>query len=202
MAYRDGERHSGGMLAGVVLGGALVAAAAYILTSKNGQKIKRELREGYKEATNKVEQFIGGLKDTMQTHLSQKMEDISEKTSSTIGSAKEALTAFADLENRDFKQGLVVGGILGVALSIGSTLVFKASFEEKNSFNGIEHLGCQLIKWKNIAKEMMESVTGEGSNRDNSKIHHFPQGQSQTLDEVLDFAATGMKLWKKVKGCR
>ncbi len=191
------ERNSKGVVIGIVLGGAL-AAAAYILTSKNGQKIKQNLAEGYEEVSNTVEQFISSLKETVQTNLSQKMEDISEKTKQTLDSAKETLTTFADLESKDFKQGLLIGGIVGVALSVGGTLVFKASFEEKNRFNGVEHLGCQLVKWKNIVKEVMGSVTGES----NSKIHHFPKQESQTLDELLDFAATGMKLWKTMKSGR
>ena len=183
MAYK--ERGSKGLLFGMALGGALVGVAAYLVTSKNGRKLQQELMKGYEEASHQVEHCIGSLKEKMQTTVTKKMEDISEKTT-------EMLTDFADVESKDFKQGILVGGIVGVVLSIGCTMVFKASLEEENGF---EHFGSQLVQWKNILKEVMDTF-----GKTTSKIHPFPSDQSHTLDELVDFAATGMKLWKKVKG--
>ncbi len=144
------------------------------MASKNGKKFQHDLREGYEDATDRVGEFVGSLKDSIGSQAKEVWKEYSEK-------AKEQLGEFADLESKEFKQGLLMGGVVGVALSVGAAFVYKASCEERN-------FGQELIKWKNVAKHVMD------------KVEHAPAcKRSNTVDDVLDLAATGLRLWKTMK---
>jgi gas vesicle protein len=182
MGCNHNQSSTNGVLLGAVVGGLLVGACATFLTSKTGKKIKREFYENCDEFGDKIENFIN-----------DKVEDISGKAKETIESAKEQIDAMADFDNKDFRCGILVGGVLGSLLGAGGTIMYNASFQEKNHFDIVKNIGQQTEKWKKIIGDVLE-VAEQAPVR--KKIEKYG---SSSMSELLDFAITGMKLWNNFR---
>ena len=56
-----------GVLIGVVIGGAVAAGMAYILTSKKGQALQSDIKDACKDVRNQVDQSLDDAEDTTET---------------------------------------------------------------------------------------------------------------------------------------
>lgn len=183
--------NSKGLLAGAVLGGLLVGGCVVFLNSKSGRKIKNDISENYENLGNKIEQFVSDLNEGVKNQVKSKVDNWSEKAQNTMASVKEEISEVVDLESKNFAHGVITGGVLGVLLSVGGTIMYKSCFEKETNF--VQNIGCQASKIKKMINDTLETVDA----RTKPLIAECRDGHP--INDVLDFAITGMKLWQAMK---
>lgn len=176
MGYGYGHDRAKGVLLGAVMGGLAAFAAASFLTSKTGKRLRENLQETGSEFSEKVEGFISGIK-----------ENINEKTEAVSNKVNMAKDFVNDLDTKDFSCGIVVGSILGGLAGIGGTIVYQSTFHNHGDFDVFNNMRSQAMKWKTFIKDAVELVDGRPSCRNDS------------MNDLLDFAATGVRLWHKFR---
>lgn len=165
---------------GAVLGGAVGGIAVSVLSLNNGNSLKGTC-EKY---SDKIRMLVQEIKENITDNINEKTGFVTDKTKEIIESIKDEIEEFPGLDNKDFKKGLLIGGILGGLLGSGTTLLCKATCEEKK---------CdQSSGWKQIAKEVLGVLDTKGQSRVEQ-----PR-QSKTMHDVFDFAMAGIQLWKNV----
>lgn len=165
---------------GAVIGGALGGIAVTLLASNNNGK---GLRGTCEEYGDKIKNIISEMSNNIAGNINEKTAFMSDKTKEIIESIKDEIGEFPDLENKDFKKGLIVGGILGGLLGSGTTWVCKGNNEERNS---------QAYGWQKMAKNVLEILDTKSQSK-----HEAPH-QSKTVHDVFDFAVAGLQLWKNI----
>ena len=196
MGQTNSKGKGKGMLCGLVVGGLAVGACVALFTSKAGKKLRGDIAENCEDFGEKIEDFFGSLKENVKNDFHDRVDNLSEKTKDAMQYVRDGIGSAASLENKDFKNGLFVGGVLGVLLTIGGTMMYKASFEDSEQMNMFNNFGQHACKWKKIIKDVLEnSDEPTRSARDESKCGHH-------INDVLDFATLGVRLWKNMKNNR
>ena len=190
----NSQTGSKGLLCGLVVGGLAVGACVALYSSKTGKKLRQDLAENYEELGDKIENFFESLKDNVQNNFHEHVDNLSEKTKDAMKSVKNGIGNACDLENKDFRKGLFVGGALGALLTVGGTIMYKASFEDREA-SVMDNISQHACKWSRVIKDALEN--SEELTRCASST-----SRSHSINDVLDFAALGLRLWKNMKNKR
>lgn len=190
--------HSQNLLGGLLIGALVGIGGAFLIKSRAGEKIKRDLCDIYDGACDKVGNF---------TH------DIAEKSEElTHGIKKHFCNNKSSATSKNFLIGSIAGGVLGISAIAWLTSDMSKGFR-KNFCHTFE---CLTDKTREIADEIedtTEEVVDNLENRLNgwvkiaSKlIHNFSdtthknvKDAHMNLDKVVDWAVLGIRLFNSLK---
>lgn len=179
---------TGEVLIGALLGGLLLGGATALLSTKKGKKIKNQVGEKLHDLKENVEGFMD--------NFSEKSHEARKQAHDWSTKAQYVLDAINQINNtepeRHSKSGLLLGGILGAlaGAAAGTLLAPRLEFEEGEYFSNIRR------NWKPMASKIIELINEKATN-------HFetPEDDEEesTLNEALQFASAGFRLWKSIK---
>lgn len=166
---------------GAIIGCAVGCIAANMLASKNS----KGLADTAKEYTDNFKTMLADMGSNVSDTVQDKVDYVNDKAHDVINSVRKEIGEFPNLENKDFKKGLIVGAAMGGLLGSGSTMMHNWHANQKDS----------NTDWKAIVKNVLH-LLDVGNHPDESQ--HIEVASNKTND-VLDFATAGIQLWKKMK---
>ncbi len=159
---------------GAAIGGAVGCIAVALLSSKNANSVKAKCG-GYGD---KLKSFVNEVSSNISENINETTGSMTDKAYDLIESVKKEIGEFPDFDNKDFIKGLIVGGVLGGLLGSGTTLLCNGNVPSN---------------WKAMAKNVLQLLETTGLSKQQAA------GHCKITDNILDFTAAGIQLWKKIK---
>lgn len=189
------------VLTGVLLGGLVIGAAAYFLSTKTGKKVRKDLNCKYQEIKEDLEDFISDLNSNISKNLDETTSEWSEQAKETVDYLKDKIATLGDPENQELRSKLMAGGgLLAAVLAVG-TAVWLASHSDKLGSIQRSTSSSQVYAWKNTLKDMIDFMN-ERMQQSSNQLKNRAKAEvssSGPLNEVLDFATAGLQLWQNIK---
>ena len=176
----DNQMSPQAILIGAVLGGLLGTAASSVLSTKN----ERSLTDNLGEYGEKIKSLVQDLHGNIANNISDGAECLTEKAQEIVKTIKNEAQSYTDFENKDFRKGVLVGAVLGGLLGAGGACVYNECHEKKTPGTN----------WKKIAQEVLEIMNTKGFSQCRERCT-----KSHTMDDMLDFAVSGLQLWKNMQ---
>lgn len=167
------------ILVGAVIGGMLGGTAASVFTSKNASSV----RDNFHEYSDKIQAFIHSVNDNVSSSIHDNAESLTDRAHDILSTMKSEFDSFPDLENKDFQKGLMVGAALGSLVGAGGAALYNSCSPKADKCN----------TWSKVAKEVLNIANHKGRFSGESN-----KPQSRSINDVLDFAVTGIKLWQNL----
>lgn len=186
------QNNSAGILLGAVVGGLLIGASAGYLTFKVGKKIKQEYCGGGEGFGDKIEKIVGVITETLKSRVSDQVNSFTETSKEALDCVKNKVESVIDLEDIGFKEGLCAGGVAGVLLGIGGTLMFKSCFRDEE-IDTKNNMSCQLLKWKKVIRDVLETTD------ECPKPAKANCSRSNNFNDLIDMAVLGHRLWQTIR---
>lgn len=175
--------HQGELVAGALIGGALVGLATLALTSKKGKEATQDVSDKIEEYRDRVENYL----DELNENIEQGKEEWCGKAENTIEYIKGEANRFAEGDHRELVVGLIIGGLLG----LGSARLFTASSSAEADKEFLDKIGSNASSIKRVIHELAE-VADQGAEKKNYS------GKAESVDDVIDFALSGLQLWRSI----
>lgn len=216
--------NSGNLVAAAVAGGALGAVAALLMAPKAGTRLRRDICDMYDDVTEKTHDMAH---DAAKKSKSA-MKNMSCHTSSWFDKAKCAVDdakCWTHCDEDTQLRDLVIGGVSGVLIgaAAGLFLAPKSGFDLRQEIsdtyegmnartqdmvNSMSKKGKSVAKdlnstaqdWLHLAKAVVDQIAGDAQDAGEELLekgkHILPNNK---LNDVMDWAALGFRLWQNMK---
>ncbi|WP_238357675.1 YtxH domain-containing protein [Cohnella zeiphila] len=80
------------MLKGVLVGGAVGAAAALLLAPKSGRELRQDIRDKYRQTSDKAKTLVTNATEKTKeivSHVGQRASEVADKTQSVVRAVKD-----------------------------------------------------------------------------------------------------------------
>lgn len=191
-----GRRNSGNsdVLAGVVLGGVIVGLSSLVLSSKKGATIKRDISDKIEEYRGTVEDYLGALNENIDG-IEEKAVEWTDKVKGTIEHVKGEIDEFSGKDHRELYVGLLIGSIAGGILGVGAAKLFSGSADEEVLNDMLSKVSSGATSLQRVIHDISESIDDRNSNTSRVRRAAPP---NEAVDDVIDFALSGLQLWRKI----
>lgn len=176
------------ILTGVVLGGIIVGLSSLYLSSKNGSKVAEDITQKVESYKNRFEDFVQDCTD-IEKEVENKTAEWGDKVRGTIQYVKDEVDEFAKKEHRELYVGLLIGSVVGGILGVGSAKLLSGNTSGRSLRDTLAKVGSGAASLQRVIQDISRVV-------DDRKVHAQPT--HEPIDEVIDFALTGLQLWRKL----
>jgi len=184
------------LILGAILGGIVAGTSAAFLKSKTGKALRDQSAEKLQNVKDKLEEFLDSVSDKTSAfadEISDRKEEYSDKIHDFALQISEQIKEFGSDENKEKLNAFLIGGIVGGILGAG--VAAMGSSEHKQGGDIFKNVGCAATSLKQTVQQIL-NVLDEHEHPE--KPHDRPK-QHNSVDDVLDFVSTGIKLWQRVK---
>lgn len=172
------------LMLGILLGALAGGASATLLTTKTGKKLKKDVTGKYDEIRGNIDDFIASL----SKNVNKKTGAWADKAKETLEYIKEQTEDLSEdiSDHKELGIGILLGALLGVAVGAGGVLARdKLSGNHEDRLHAIT---SKISSWKPILTEL-HNLFDKGDSSD----------EEEPKNDLLHFAATGLKLWNTFK---
>ncbi len=207
--------NSKGFLIGATIGG----LTALLIAPKAGRKLREDLHDVYcdlSEKTHSMASNIGKTGKSIAKNFGYQTGDWTDKAREMIDDVSCWVQSNGNHHARDLIIGGVAGGVIGTVA--GLLLAPKSGSElrqdladvsedfagqmSKTSQNVAKHARSQANDWLDLAKQIVnnltETIEDVGENAA-AKGKEFSQASHSRLNEVMELASLGFRLWQNMK---
>ncbi len=181
--------HQAHLLLGALLGSLAASASYLLLTTKKGEELRDSASDGIKTLKNKLEDFIETTieeGESVASGLSEKTDEYGDKIRSFLMQISDQLESLKDREGKDKLTLLLIGGVLGAILGAGAGSLLAQDKEREGHFNV-----SNIASYAAVIREVLNSLEERKPQRRASSLN------TEKINELLDFALTGLTLWQK-----
>lgn len=185
------------LIIGAILGSIVAGTSAAFLASKSGKALRAESAKKLQNIKNNFEELLESVGDTthaIEGKIYQRADDYSEKIQDFVQQVNDHIKSLDTDENKEELQAFLIGGILGGIVGIG-VAALSTSEEEKSSFS-FRNVGFSTASLKHTAQEILNALEEQYDRCERPREQLRAHG---SVDDVLDFVTTGIKLWQRVK---
>lgn len=182
---RNGESPSfskkEGLIGIAIVGSLIGAAAAFLLATNSGKKLKNNMREIYNNMSDEVEHFTHKAKRKQPRNLNLIIGGIA---GGILG-----ISAIVLFSNKSARRGLRENLAHSVKYLTDKSAEFVEDIEEaaEGTFDNLEE---RVTPWIKVAQEFVNTVNGSQKSR--------RHGHS-TINTVADWAGLGIRLFQNLK---
>ncbi|MEM1283356.1 MAG: YtxH domain-containing protein [Chlamydiota bacterium] len=188
-----GRRNSGqgDVIAGVVLGGVILGLSSLLLSTKKGSEVKRDISEKIDEYRDTVEDYLGSMNKNIDS-LEGKATEWTDKVKDTIGHVKEEIDQFSEKDHRELYIGLLIGAIAGGAFGLGASKLFSGNADDQL----INEMLSKVSSGANSLQRVIHDISNSFEDKQSCRTQNS-SSSSEPVDDVIDFALSGLQLWRK-----
>lgn len=190
------------LLIGVLVGAVLVGGATAFLSSRTGRALRRDVVGACQDMSEKLEdtfETISEKANGLKKDLAEGAEDwgkkASKKAKRTVNNIVREMDSLGNKPPHiDLKIGLLIGSLLAGGLTIGLSTWLKGRNPPKE---GMAHkMECYLNEIRKVVGNLATAMDDTRHEFQDEVINGAP---SDALHNVVDFAMSGVKLWKNLK---
>lgn len=186
------------LLIGALIGGLVVGTTAVLLSSKV-EKLKGDIPDRYRDLKDKMDDFIDSLSDNTQAianNVSGHASEWTDKAKDAAEYIKDELAALAGPGHRDLKIGLVAGGILAGIVGIGAIFALSGRGQRKRNVDFLSQFSDKAVAFKKILQNVQQVINGSTNK---GSWQALQSKASHPINDIVDFALTGVQLWHSFK---
>lgn len=205
------------ILIGSLIGGVVIGTSVALMYANKG-KLNRDLKYRYKEVKNKMDEFFDGI--SLNTHsiaqdVNNQAAEWTEKAQDFVEWAQDQIECLNDPENKQIKYGLIAGAAVIGLLGATAAVVCSSKPCDKTSQDILEKISEKVCAWRKTMENILDLAEGgvctvsDGLNRVNKSVRDFAvhstksaKAKTNTMQDIVDFAASGLQLWQSIKNKR
>lgn len=212
-------------LVGAAIGGLLGTVAALLVAPKAGKKLREDICDTYCNLSESTEDMVESVSKKSKDFVKDVgccTGDLTDKAKDVIGEiAKWIHLRKQEKDNdstvKDFAIGGIAGGVLGAAL--GLLLAPKSGDEvrqdiadryedvaetakqlRKKGKSIAKDIGAQTTDWLALAEDIVDQVSEKvRETRDDVVEKGRSIAESSQVQNIMDWASLGVKLWRHMK---
>lgn len=200
------------ILTGILVAGAIAGASTYLLSSNN-RRYKRQISRRYRDVRARMSDFLNGINSNAQylsSGLASNASEWGEKAQDFIEWARDQLKVLGGREYKELRLALIGGAII-IGLVGTAAVIMASSKSGKDTSEILDRINSQICSWKKVIKNILATVqdraedTLDQVNRAGTRLRHKfesngrSHARSNTINEVIDFASSGLQLWQNLK---
>lgn len=196
-----GNRNSGNgdVIAGVVIGGMIVGLSTLLLSSKKGSEVREGISQKIDEYRETVEDYIGAVNENIEG-IEEKAVEWTDKVKGTIELVKGEIDDFSEKDHRDLYVGLLIGTIAGGILGVGASKLLSGNADDQLLNDMISKVSSGASSLQGVIRDISETLddrNGYHRGREEQRSRRSSPSSSDAVDDVVDFALSGLQLWRK-----
>jgi len=205
-------------LIGAAMGGLLGTLGALLLAPKSGKKLRQDLCDNCSEMTDKAHDIADRLCKKGKC-LSSQTYDWAGKTKDIINEVTDGVKSWVcpGEEEEETSIDLLTGGVAGAILGATAGLLLAPKSGEQlregmaDTYQDISKKGKKFIKgarsqasdWVDLAKDVVDNIADTIQEKGEEFIEKGERSlHTSHLNEVIDWASLGVRLWKSIKNRR
>lgn len=180
------------MVLGFVAGGLIVGGlVAFFNGTDQGKRLKREAANKFRDLKGYTEDLLDefeGRAEDVQEKIADQYADLSDRACCLFDSFKNEYSKIVD--NIDPKQGLFIAGVVGLIAGIGTSILVSEGVKGYTSNARLNAFGSRKRDWKKFVLGALNGLENKNF------FNNSKKSSCQSLDQLLDFAQVGAKMWK------
>lgn len=177
-----------GLVAGGLIAGGLVA---FLTGTEEGKRLKERASDKLRDLKSQAEDLFDEFGErTEEAHLkvAGQYAELTNCACDLFDSFKSEYRKVCD--NDDLKQGLLIGGVVGLVAGVGTAILVSEGIKSCSCPLHKHACSCRRRDWKKLVLSALNGLENRSFlNRENKSI-------SNSIDQLLDFAQVGAKMWK------
>lgn len=218
--------HSKEFLVGAVVGSLLGGVAALLAAPKSGQRLRRDLCDAYCDFSDKTQDVANQMTRkgrSLAKNMGCQTCDWSDKAKCFVENVKGWVSSEEEEDEEDTHRDLLIGGLVGGVLGAVAGLVLAPkpgshlrqdladtyhdmSERTHEAAHGMTKKGKAFArtaqskagKWLDLAKGLVEELTDEAQETGED----ITDRAKHRLDDMMEWASVGWRLWQGLKSKR
>jgi gas vesicle protein len=218
--------HSKEFLVGAVVGSLLGGVAALLAAPKSGQRFRRDLCDAYCDLSDKTQDVANQMARkgrSLAKNVGSQTCDWSDKARCFVENIKGWIASEEEEGEENAQRDLLIGGVVGGVLGAVAGLVLAPKSGSRlrqdladtyhdmsertyEAAQGMTKKGkafartaqSRANKWLELAKGLVEELTGEAQESDED----ITDRAKHRLDDMMEWASVGWRLWQGLKSRR
>lgn len=179
----------------VVAGGVVGATTALLLAPKSGKKLRGDLYDAYEDMSDRGREFINDAVDRGQCAAKSAGEYADNMKTAARDFIRKAPEASSPNVN------LIIGAVAGGCLGAAAIYLLSSKENEVDFAQKIRAAGSKIssTNWLDTARNVLDTIQQKVNGQHNgSEMEEGVHGHNK-MQEVLEFASLGLRLWENIK---